>query len=48
MTVIEWLLRLLILIGSKWINVKAGIASLKDGKSGGSLLRKELKTSASD
>jgi SAM-dependent methyltransferase len=40
MIVIKWIHRLLILINLKRLNVKAGIASLKDGKCGGSLLRK--------
>jgi hypothetical protein len=35
-------------ISLKWFNVKAGTALLKDGESGGSLLRKELKSSVSD
>ena len=48
MTVIKWFLRLLILISLKWLNGKAGTVLLKDGKSGGSLLRKELKSSVSD
>jgi hypothetical protein len=45
MIVIKWIPRLLILINLKRLNVKAGIALLKDGKYGWSLLRKELKSS---
>jgi hypothetical protein len=38
----------MIRINLKWVNVKAGIALLKDGKNGGSPLRKELRSSATD
>ena len=40
MMVIKWLLRPLILISLKWINVKAGIVLQKGGKSGGKPIEK--------
>ena len=40
----KWLLRLLILNSLRWLNVKAGMALLKDGKTG-ELIEKGLKIS---